>query len=256
MARKILINAIGVIPARLGSTRLSEKVLADICGKPMLQHVWERAKLARALDRVVIAADDERVVAAACAFGAEAVLTSRGHKSGTDRLTEVVNPLDVRVVVNIQADEPLVHPMVIDQLANALLQQPNLVMATAVKRITEEKDIHNPNVVKVVIDKQDFAIYFSRAPIPFNREPKAGAFLSPRHYKHIGIYAYTKDFLFTYTNMPQAGLECIEKLEQLRVLENGFKIKTIETIYDTVSVDTQEDLEMVRKIISQQDKNK
>jgi len=235
-------NAIGVIPARLHSTRLAKKVLADICGKPMLRHVWERAKKASALDEVIIATDEQAVVDAAKRFGAKAVLTSSDHKSGTDRVTEVVNPLDVKVVVNIQADEPLIHPAMINELALALLKAPSLVMATLAKRITSEQDIHDPNVVKVAIDKEGFAIYFSRAAIPYNREPQNNVFLTPSHYKHIGIYAYTKDFIFTFTNMPQSKLEAIEKLEQLRVLENGYKIKVIETSHQTISVDTQEDL--------------
>lgn len=240
-------NAIGVIPARLGSTRLAQKVLLDICGKPMIQHVWESAKKAKALDDVIIATDNEMVIDAAKRFGAKAVLTSVDHKSGTDRVTEVVNPLDVKVVVNIQGDEPLVHPSMINELAMALLADKNLVMATLAKKITDEKDIHDSNIVKVVLDKENFALYFSRAPIPYNREPKDG-FLTQNHYKHIGIYAYTKDFLFTFANMPESKLEQIEKLEQLRVLESGYKIKVIETKYDTKSVDVQNDLEIVKDL--------
>jgi 3-deoxy-manno-octulosonate cytidylyltransferase (CMP-KDO synthetase) len=239
-------NAIGVIPARLGSTRLAQKVLLDIAGKPMLRHVWESAKRASLLDDIIIATDDEAVMKAAQRFGAKVVLTSTAHKTGTDRITEVVNPLDVKVVVNIQADEPLIHPAMINALASELLNNPNLVMATLAKRITSEKDIHDPNIVKVVMDKEGFALYFSRASIPYNRRAESGLFMTQSHYKHIGIYAYTKDFLFTYTNMPLSKLEQIEKLEQLRVLENGYKIKVIETTYDTISIDTQEDLDRVR----------
>jgi 3-deoxy-manno-octulosonate cytidylyltransferase (CMP-KDO synthetase) len=251
-------NAVGVIPARLGSTRLAQKVLVDIAGKPMLRHVWERAKKASLLDDVIIATDDEAVVKAARRFGAKVVLTSADHKSGTDRVTEVVNPLDTKVVVNIQADEPLIHPAMINELVSVLLNDPRLVMATLAKRITSEKDIHDPNIVKVVIDREGFAMYFSRAGIPYNRQDPnqsgsgqaaAGAFLTNSHYKHIGIYAYTKDFLFTFTNMPVSKLETTEKLEQLRVLENGYRIKVVETAYDTISVDTAEDLTKVRNIL-------
>ena len=242
-------NAIGVIPARLASTRLPEKVLANICGKPMLRHIWEAAIKARMLDDVIIATDDARVVKAAKSFGAKAVLTSVDHKSGTDRVTEVVNPLDVKVVVNIQADEPLIHTTMINDLARALLENKDLVMATLIKKIVDEKDIFDPNVVKVVLDKDDFAIYFSRAAIPYNREGQPGKFLTQNHYRHIGIYAYTKDFLFTYANMPSSKLEAIEKLEQLRVLESGYKIKAIETPYETMSVDTQEDLDKVINLV-------
>jgi 3-deoxy-manno-octulosonate cytidylyltransferase (CMP-KDO synthetase) len=242
-------NAIGVIPARLGSTRLAQKVLLDIAGKPMLRHVWERAKKASLLDDVIIATDDKTVMDVAQRFGAKAVLTSTGHKTGTDRITEVVNPLDVKVVVNIQADEPLIHPAMINALASELLNNPSLVMATLAKKITDEKDIHDPNIVKVIMDKEGFALYFSRASIPYNRGAESGLFMTQSHYKHIGIYAYTKDFLFTYTNMPLSKLEQIEKLEQLRVLENGYKIKVIETVYDTMSIDTQEDLDRVRSLL-------
>lgn len=242
-------NAIGVIPARLGSTRLAQKVLLDINGKPMIQHVWEAAKKAKALDDVIIATDNETVINIAKRFGAKAVLTSVDHKSGTDRITEIVNPIDVKVVVNIQGDEPLIQPSMINELAMVLLDGPKLVMATLAKKISDEKDIHDPNIVKVALDKEGFALYFSRAPIPYTREPQTG-FLTPSHYKHIGIYAYTKDFLFTFTNMPQSKLEQIEKLEQLRVLENGYKIKVIETKYETKSVDVQEDLDAVKGIFS------
>ena len=241
-------NAIGVIPARLGSTRLAQKVLLDINGKPMLQYVWEAAKKAKALDDVIIATDNEIVINAVSRFGAKVVLTSVDHKSGTDRVTEVVNPLDVKVVVNIQGDEPLIHPSMINELAMALLGDSELVMATLAKRITDEKEIHDPNIVKVALDKEGFALYFSRAAIPYTREPETG-FLTQSHYKHIGIYAYTKDFLFTFANMPQSKLEQIEKLEQLRVLENGYKIKVIETKYETKSVDVQEDLDAVKGIL-------
>ena len=247
-------NAIGVIPARLGSTRLAQKVLLDICGKPMIQHVWENAKKAKMLDDVIIATDDEKVADVAKRFKAKVVLTSIDHNSGTDRVTEVVNPLDVKVVVNIQGDEPLIHPSMINALVLALLDNPDLVMATLAKKITDENDIHDPNIVKVALDKDDFALYFSRSAIPYNREPK-NSFLTRSHYKHIGIYAYTKDFLFTFTNMPQSKLENIEKLEQLRVLENGYKIKVIETKFQTKSVDIEADLDVVKGLLASEKKS-
>jgi len=247
-------NAIGVIPARLGSTRLAQKVLLDICGKPMIQHVWESAKKTKMLDDVIIATDDEKVADVAKRFKAKVVLTSIDHNSGTDRVIEVVNPLDVKVVVNIQGDEPLIHPSMINALVLALLDNPDLVMATLAKKITDENDIHDPNIVKVALDKYDFALYFSRSAIPYNREPKAG-FLTQSHYKHIGIYAYTKDFLFTFMNMPQSKLENIEKLEQLRVLENGYKIKVIETKFQTKSVDIEADLDVVKGLLGSEKKS-
>ena len=243
-------EAIGVIPARYDSSRFEGKVLADILGKPMLQHVWERAKQAMSLDEVIIACDDERVREAALGFGAKVIMTSRDHTSGTDRIVEVVNPIDVKVVVNIQADEPLIHPLMIDSLADILLKDNSLTMATLMKRIEEPRDINDPHVVKVVVDKNNFALYFSRSPIPYRSLDSE--IKKPVYFKHIGIYGYTKDFLFTYKNLPASNLEKIEKLEQLRVLEEGFKIKVIETKFDTVGVDTPQDLEKVKEILRQE----
>ncbi len=240
-------DVIGVIPARYSSTRFEGKVLADILGKPMIQHVWERAKQARLLDDVIIACDHELVASAARGFGAKVVFTSKAHDCGTDRISEVVNPLDVRIVINIQGDEPLIQPSVIDSVASALLDNKDISMATLMKRITAQELIDDPNVVKVVVDKNNFALYFSRATIPHlaaNSEVE-----KPVYFKHIGLYGYTKDFLFTYKNLPVSNLEKTEKLEQLRVLEEGFRIKVIETNFDTVGVDTPEDLEKVKEFL-------
>jgi 3-deoxy-manno-octulosonate cytidylyltransferase (CMP-KDO synthetase) len=238
------LDVIGVIPARYSSTRFEGKVLADILGKPMMQHVWERAKQAIVLDDLIIACDDDSVAAVARGFGAKVAMTSKGHSCGTDRIIEVVNPLDVKIVINIQADEPLVHPTMIDTVARALLEDSEISMATIAKRIEDTEELNDPDIVKVVIDKNNFALYFSRGAIPFrarNSEVK-----SPLYYKHIGLYGYTKDFLFTYKNLPVSNLEKVERLEQLRVLEGGFRIKVIETKYDTLGVDTPEDLEKVK----------
>ncbi len=236
-------DVIGVIPARFSSTRFEGKVLADIMGKPMLQHVWERAKEALLLDDLIIACDDERVASAAKDFGAKVALTSKGHLSGTDRISEVINPLEVKIVINIQGDEPLIHPTMIDSLARELLAGPGISMATIIRRIEDETELLDPNVVKVVTDKNNFALYFSRAAIP--HKAKNSQVKSPAYYKHIGLYGYTKDFLFTFKNLPASRLEGIEKLEQLRVLEEGFRIRVIETKYDTIGVDTPADLEKV-----------
>ena len=241
-------EAIGIIPARYSATRFDGKVLAEIAGKPMIQHVWERAKKAKFLDDLIIAADDERIVSAVEKFGGKAVFTAKGHRSGTDRLTEIANSLEVKVVVNIQGDEPLIEPSMIDLLIRTILDDEDVVMATMAKKITDETEITNSNVVKVITDKNDFALYFSRSPIPYVRNED----LTPEErviYKHIGIYAYTKDFLFMLTNMPSSRLEKIEKLEQLRALENGHKIKVLETKFDTIGVDTPEDLERVKGLI-------
>jgi len=241
-------KVVAVIPARWQSTRLKGKVLADINGKPMLQHVWERVKRAHEVDEVVIAADKERVIKAAEAFGAKAIFTSPEQPSGTDRLAEVASSVDADVYINVQADEPLVHPLMIDELAQIFEYERNVQMATLIKRIHTQEEINNPNVVKVVVDRKGYALYFSRSPIPYVRD-RAGADVSGRYFKHIGLYSYSKDFLFTYTNLPKSMLENDEKLEQLRALEHGYKIRTIETRYDTVGVDTEEDLERVRRIL-------
>jgi 3-deoxy-manno-octulosonate cytidylyltransferase (CMP-KDO synthetase) len=236
-------DVIGVIPARYSSTRFQGKVLAKIQGKPMIQHVWERAKQAKSLDDVIIACDHDMVADCAREFGARVVITSKDHTCGTDRIAEVINPLDVKIVVNIQGDEPMINPAAIDSVARALLDNKELGMATLMKRIDDVTQLLDPNVVKVVVDKNNFALYFSRAPIPYLSE--TSDVKNPVYFKHIGLYGYTKDFLFTYKNIPSSSLEKIEKLEQLRVLQEGFRIKVIETKFDTVGVDTLEDLAKV-----------
>lgn len=256
-------KTIGVIPARYSSTRLEAKVLKPINGKPMVEHVWRAAKKAKLLDEVIIACDDERVKKACLAFGAKTQMTAKEHPCGTDRIAEVVNPLDVKNVVNIQADEPLIKPEMIDSLVNALIHDKTISMATLIKKITDPAQLDDSNVVKVVKDKSDWALYFSRSPIPYLRAKfqgsafKAKSFDSEQFklpsavvfYKHIGLYAYTKDFLFTFKKLPKSLLETAEQLEQLRVLENGYRIKVIETGFDTISVDTQADLERAEEIL-------
>ncbi|MGB2705736.1 MAG: 3-deoxy-manno-octulosonate cytidylyltransferase [Candidatus Omnitrophota bacterium] len=241
-------KAIGIIPARWQSERFEGKVLANLLGKPLVQHVWERAKESRILEEVIIATDNEDVIKAVKRFGGKVVYTSKDQPSGSDRIVEVINPIDVEVVVNIQGDEPLVHYSMIDGLANALLEDKTVQMATVIKKINDKNELANPNVVKVVIDKDGYALYFSRSPIPYARGEETKEKVQ-YYYKHIGIYAYTKDFLFTYTNLPKSGLEETEKLEQLRALENGYKIKTIETEFDTIGVDTPEDLRKVEGML-------
>jgi len=239
-------EVIGVIPARYGSTRFEGKILAYIMGKPMLQHVWERAKQATSLDDLIIACDNQLVFEVAKEFGANVVFTAKGHMSGTDRIAEVVNPLDIKVVVNIQADEPLLEPVMIDQLASSILENKDVYMSTLVKRIISFEEFIDKNVVKVVSDKNGFALYFSRSPIPYTSEINTH---QNTIYKHLGLYAYTKDFLFTFKNLAVSNLEKTERLEQLRALENGYKIKLVETSIETVGVDTQEDLEKVTQIL-------
>lgn len=240
-------KAIGVIPARYASTRFAGKVLADLAGKPVIQHVWERASQATKLDTVIIACDDERILKAAKDFGAQAVLTSRDHASGSDRIAEAVASIDTDIVVNIQGDEPLIEPTVIDDLVQALFDDSSCVMATVIKKLDDIQELQDPNVVKVTIDKNGCALYFSRSEIPFNRE-KNGA-KNIQYYKHLGLYAYRKEFLAVYTKLPRSHLEEIEQLEQLRALEAGYKIKTIETTTDTIGIDTRQDLEKVAALL-------
>jgi len=257
-------KAIGIIPARWKSSRFEGKVLAKLMGKPLIQHVWERAKESKMLDDLIVAADTEEVIKAVKNFGGKAVYTSKDQPSGTDRITEVINPIDVEIVVNIQGDEPFIHASMIDGLVNTLLENKSVPMATVVKKITKRQELLNPNVVKAVIDKNGYALYFSRSPIPYVRGEQTNHSVLDIHYwfsegtfdpktqvyyKHIGIYAYTKDFLFTYNNLPESKLERMEKLEQLRVLENGYRIKTIETELDTIGVDTPEDLKKAEALL-------
>lgn len=242
------INVIGVIPARYESSRLPHKLLREICGKTLIEWVWKAASRASSLDDLIIACDDIKIKEAAEGFGAKAVMTSTKHQSGTDRIAEAVGSIDARVVINIQADEPLMHHSVIDGLAREMTDNPSVVMATVKKRITSQEDINNPNVVKLICDKNDFAVYFSRYAIPYYRDSAD----QKTHHKHLGIYAYTKDFLYTFKNLPSSSLEKAEKLEQLRAIEAGYKIKVIETKFESIGVDTEEDLRKVEDVLRSQ----
>ncbi len=232
-------KAVGIIPARWASTRLPGKVLVPIAGKSMLRRVWERASAARELSDVIIACDEQRVLDAAVAFGAHAVMTKIDHPSGSDRVAEAAAGTDAGIIVNIQCDEPLIQPGLIDALVLDLKADPGCVLATPVKRISGVEEFHNPNVVKVVVDRNCCALYFSRAPIPFKRD---GAADTGKYFKHLGIYAYRREFLFEFCRWPKSFLEQEEALEQLRVLEAGFKIKTVETSMEAIGVDTREDV--------------
>lgn len=243
-------KTIGVIPARYKSSRLPAKPLADILGKPMIQHVYENAKKALHLDSVVVATDDERIFAAVKAFGGMVVMTSPDHASGTDRVAEVAATSDADLVVNVQGDEPLLDPSMIDECVQGLkdaLHDKDVGMSTLVKAIGEEA-YQDPSVVKLVKDARGRALYCSRSLIPYPRARTS----SFKVFEHIGLYAYTKECLTRLSKMPPGELEQIEKLEQLRALENGISIQVVETKCDCelVSVDTQEDLERVRRILS------
>jgi len=238
-------KVIGVIPARWGSTRFEGKVLAEIQEKPMIQHVWEQSSKSAVLDEVIIACDDERIAVAAEQFGAKAILTSTDHVSGTDRIIEAIESVDADIIVNIQGDEPLIQHEIIDLLVQALVDDPSCPMGTVIKELETKKELKDPNVVKVVVDGEMNALYFSRSPIPYNRDDAEEII----NYKHLGIYAYRRDFLLAYKNLPKSNLEKAEQLEQLRALEFGYKIKAVVTDIDTVGVDTPDDLARVKKIL-------
>jgi 3-deoxy-manno-octulosonate cytidylyltransferase (CMP-KDO synthetase) len=211
----------------------------------MLQHVWERVKMSRYIDSVVIATDDRRIQDAARHFGADARLTREDHLSGTDRVAEVASQTSAELVVNIQGDEPLIDPEAIDAALLPLVHEPAISMGTLKKKIEDPREILDPNVVKVVTDRFQNAIYFSRAPIPFDRGGERDRPSERTYFKHIGLYVYRRDFLLRYSDLPVGPLEDAERLEQLRALENGFKIRVVETEYESLGVDTPEDLRRV-----------
>ena len=237
-----------VIPARYASTRLPGKPLADIAGKPMICRVYDRAVQAKCLSEVVVATDDQRVQQAVEAHGGKAMMTAKDHPTGTDRLAEVAAAYpDIDLIINVQGDEPLIEPSIIDALAAAFDGDADLKMATVMTEITDEAEQMNPNNVKVVTDRNGYALYFSRSLLPYPRYRKGVPV-----YKHIGIYAYKREFLLHYAKMAPTPLEETEALEQLRALENGYRIKVIRTDHRFVGVDTAEDLAMVNKIYRQQ----
>jgi 3-deoxy-manno-octulosonate cytidylyltransferase (CMP-KDO synthetase) len=233
------VSIIVCIPARYASTRFPAKVLARATGKYLIQHTWEQARRSKRATRVVIAADDERIVEAARRFGAECVLTSPGHNSGTDRIAEAVGQTDAEIIVNVQGDEPQIDPDYIDDLAQLLLDNPEVPMATLATGFASREQIADPNVVKVVLNAQKRAIYFSRAVIPYDRE-QAGVGDVGHYLRHIGIYAYRREFLLRITALPQTPLEKLEKLEQLRALENGFTILVGKVEHTSEGIDTPE----------------
>ena len=210
----------------------------------MLQHVYERASRSTYLTSTLIATDDERVYAVARSFGARVRMTRSDHLSGTDRVAEVASAEESEVIVNIQGDEPLIDPAAIDAAILPMVHEPDLVMATLKKRIEDRREITDPNVVKVVTDGAGDAIYFSRCAIPFERDHSGGT----AYFKHIGLYVYRRDFLLAYSALPVGPLETAERLEQLRAMENGYRIRVVETEYESLGVDTPEDLERVSKL--------
>jgi 3-deoxy-manno-octulosonate cytidylyltransferase (CMP-KDO synthetase) len=239
------VNVVGIIPARYHSTRLEGKPLVDIHGRPMVQHVYEGARGSTTLRQVIVATDDVRILNAVQAFGGTAVLTSPEHATGTDRVAEVARSLDAEIVVNIQGDEPFIQPGMIDEIVAPLREDPGLPLCTSMHEVTDPKDFTNPNVVKVVVDLAGNALYFSRSLIPFPRHAE-----NHRVFEHIGIYAFRRDFLLEFSQLPPTPLELSESLEQLRALEHGHRVRMVRTRlpYVPLSVDTPEDLEKARML--------
>lgn len=236
-----------VIPARYGSSRLPGKPLVSLAGQPMIQRVYERAKLAQKAGWVIVATDDDRIVKAVEAFGGEARMTRADHRTGTERVAEVAAHVEGDVFVNVQGDEPLLDPASIDSAIGALLEEPAAAIATVATPIRTPADIMDPNVVKTVLDFDDNALYFSRAPIPWVRDTTSK--IQVRHLKHLGLYVFQRDALLEYPTLPRGELERIEQLEQLRWMENGWKIRVAEVEHDAISVDVPEDVARVEKLL-------
>jgi 3-deoxy-manno-octulosonate cytidylyltransferase (CMP-KDO synthetase) len=266
-----------VIPARYQSNRFPGKPLAEIAGEPMIKHVYQRVKDVKGLDSVIVATDDERIYDKVEEFGGRVEMTSSNHTSGTDRIAEVAESLDSDIIVNVQGDEPLIEPIMIEQAVKPFYNNKDLVMGTLKKKIESKNELSDPNIVKVVTDKNNFALYFSRSTIPYKRSSRTSPEktkissetldISPVKpglssdekvrkktgntcYKHIGLYVYRRDFLLKFSEMEPTFLEKTESLEQLRALENGYKIKVVETSYNTIGVDEPDDIERVEAMVS------
>jgi 3-deoxy-manno-octulosonate cytidylyltransferase (CMP-KDO synthetase) len=240
-------QVIVVIPSRYAATRLPGKPLVNLAGKPMVQRVYEQAKLAQTIHRVLVATDDQRIVDAVLAFGGEVRMTRSDHRTGTERIAEVAAHQAGDVFVNVQGDEPLIDPVAVDTAVAALLEDPPAQIATVATPIRHLPDIMDPNVVKTVLDFDSNALYFSRAPIPWVRDTPQKVHV--KYWKHLGLYAFQRDALLEYPTLPQGELEKIEQLEQLRWLENGWKIRVAEVEHDAVSVDVPEDVTRVEKLL-------
>ena len=249
-------TSVVIIPARYESTRFPGKPIYPLKGMPIIQYVYNNSKLSHLADDVIVATDSEKILEKVQAFGGKAIMTDKKHPSGTDRIAEVAKSVDYEIIVNVQADEPLIRPEMIDDVI-ALLDDKRASIGTLAKRIEDPEEIIDPNIVKVVFDKEGFAIYFSRAPIPFHRdewkslsEIRNSKFEIRNLYKHIGIYSYRREVLLSLANMQPTELEKTEKLEQLRALENGMKIKVKETFFETYGVDTPKDIERIERCLN------
>jgi 3-deoxy-manno-octulosonate cytidylyltransferase (CMP-KDO synthetase) len=249
------LNIVGVIPARYASTRLPAKPLVDLCGKPMVQRVVDQARQAKMLSRVIVATDDQRIADVLAINGAEFMMTPREIRTGSDRIAFVARQLpDADIIVNIQGDEPLIDPTVIDAAIRPMLNDARVLVATLVKKIVSSDELHNPNVVKAILDQEGNAVYFSRSAVPYLRD---GAEMNRWHlqhdyYKHLGLYVFQRGILLEFASWEETSLERMEKLEQLRMIEHGIKIKATVTDIDSIPVDTAEDAERVRTILMKQ----
>ena len=235
------LHIVAIIPARYHSTRFPAKPLAELAGRPMIEHVYSRAAAAPGVDAVIVATDDQRIEQAVRAFGGVARMTSRDHRTGLDRVAEVAADLKCEIIVNVQGDEPLIDPKAIAEVIAPFARDPAVQMTTLRRRISDPAEVESPHVVKVVVDRRDRAMYFSRSAVPFVRDARQPVF------KHIGLYGYRRAFVQMLAALPQTPLELAESLEQLRALEHGFGVCTVETDYDSIGVDTPEDLERVRR---------
>ena len=251
-------DVIAVIPARWASSRFPGKPLALIKGKPMVQWVFEQTRKAQSVSEVIVATDDPRIVEVVNGFGGTAIMPSSSHESGTDRIAEVVQDRECEIVVNVQGDEPLIPPENIDRIVLPLLEGAKESTVTLRILIKTQEELMDRNITKVVVDRSNSALYFSKAPIPWNRDEWGGDSIQNSSfdplksfwYKHIGLYAYRKSFLMEFGGLPKSGLEKMEKLEQLRILEGGFKIKVVETNLDSIGVDCEADLAMIEKSLA------
>jgi 3-deoxy-manno-octulosonate cytidylyltransferase (CMP-KDO synthetase) len=239
-----------VIPARYASTRLPGKPLVPLCGKPMIQHVYERAKRAQTVHEVLVATDDQRILEAVQQFGGQARMTRPDHRTGTERIAEVAVQEQGDIFVDVQGDEPLIDPLTIDAAVGALLEEPPAQIATVATLIRHANDIMDPNVVKAVLDFDDNALYFSRAPVPWIRDTQQKVHV--KYWKHLGLYVFQRDALLEFPTLPQGELERIEQLEQLRWLENGWRMRVAEVPHDLVSVDVPEDVARVERLMKEE----
>jgi 3-deoxy-manno-octulosonate cytidylyltransferase (CMP-KDO synthetase) len=245
------VNVVAIIPCRYGSKRFEGKPMAPILGKPVIQWVYERANKAEILSDVVVATDDERILNCVERFGGRALLTARTHRSGSDRAAEAAARLDLKnedIVLNIQGDQPALPCQSLSEVVRPLMEASDLVMSTLARRIRDPGEVPDPNCVKCVFDQEGFALYFSRSPVPFNRDGLKHVDV----FKHVGIYAFRKHFLDRFTSLPEGRLEAAERLEQLRALEYGFPIKVVETAYDSKAVDTPSDIEKLEAVLGKE----